>query len=142
MLAGETDFIDEARLWRRRMGGTLVHQTPMIASVAMRFDARLGALDACYACTLTLAEALSGRPGIRIRPERPHANMLHIFFDAPAEAVTDRRDAIAARDGVWVIGDARPTDTPGWSCCELYVGDTLLELGDGPVVARFGELVG
>jgi len=142
VLAGETDFIGEARLWRRRMGGTLVHQSPMIASAAMRLDARLGALDACYARTLTLAKILSGLPGIRINPARPHANMLHIFFDASADALMDRRDAIAARDGVWVIGEARPTDTPGWSCCEMYVGDTLVELDDRPVVSSFTELLG
>ena len=142
VLAGDSAFIDEARLWRSRMGGTLVHQSPMIASAAMRLDARLGALDACYARTLSLAEALGGVTGLRINPARPQTNLIHLYFDAPAQDVTDRRDAIAERDGVWVIGDARPADTPGWSFCELYVGDTLAELDNETVAARFAQLLG
>jgi threonine aldolase len=55
VLAGDQDFIAEARIWRRRMGGTLVHQSPIIISAAMRLDARLAQMDACHARALTLA---------------------------------------------------------------------------------------
>jgi threonine aldolase len=37
VLAGPVDFIAQARLWRRRLGGTLFHLSPMVASAAMRF---------------------------------------------------------------------------------------------------------
>jgi len=142
VLAGDADFIAEARLWRRRMGGTLVHQSPMIASVAMRLDARLAQLDACYARTLSLAEALSGVPGLEVNPATPHTNMLHLYLAAPAETVLDRRDAIAERDGVWLIGGARPAEVPGWCVTEIYVGDTLVEQDNERVVAWLGELAG
>ena len=71
VLAGDEDFIAEARLWRRRMGGTLIHQSPMIVSAAMRLDARLAQMDACYARALGLAaglgEAFRGCGSIRPR---------------------------------------------------------------------------
>ncbi|MGY1955175.1 beta-eliminating lyase-related protein, partial [Pseudomonas pergaminensis] len=38
LLAGDTDFIQQARLWRKRLGGTLIKQSPMVVSTAMRFD--------------------------------------------------------------------------------------------------------
>jgi threonine aldolase len=142
VLAGDEDFVAEARIWRKRLGGTLVRQSPMIASAAMRLDARLAQLDACYARALSLAEALSGVPGLRVNPARPHTNMMHLYFEAPAEAVLDRRDGIAERDGVWLIGGARPAEVPGWSVSELYVGDTLVELGDDEVAPRMRALLG
>jgi threonine aldolase len=142
VLAGDEDFIAEARLWRQRMGGTLYHQSPMIASAAMRLEARLAQLRACYDRALSLAEALSGIPGLRVNPARPHVNMMHLYFEAPAKAVLERRDAIAERDGVWVIGGARAAEVPGWSVGELYVGDTLVGLGDEDVVPRIRELLG
>jgi threonine aldolase len=142
VLAGDADFVAEARLWRRRMGGTLIHQSPMIASAAMRLDARLAQMDACYARALSLAGALAGAPGIKINPATPHTNMMHLYFEAPAEAVTERRDAIAARDGVWVVGGPKPAEVPGWCVSELYVGDTLLGLDNAQVVAWLRELVG
>jgi threonine aldolase len=141
LLAGDEDFIAEARIWRRRMGGTLVHLSPMIASVAMRLDARLAQMDACYARALALAEALAGVPGLRVNPARPHTNMMHVYFEAPAEAVLDRRDAIAEREGVWLTG-AKPAEVPGWSVGEIYVGDTLLALSDEVVVTWLRALLG
>jgi threonine aldolase len=142
VLAGDADFIAEARVWRRRMGGTLYHQSPMIASAAMRLDSRLAQLDACYERALGLAKALSSIPGLRVNPNPPHINMLHLYFEASAETVLERRDAIAERDGVWVVGGARAAEVPGWSVGELYVGDTLVGLADDDVVARFRELLG
>ena len=142
VLAGDADFIAEARLWRRRMGGTLIHQSPMIVSAAMRLDARLAQMDACYARALSLAAALAEVPGVRVNPATPQTNMMHLYFDAPAESVMQRRDAIAERDGVWLIGGVRPAEIPGWSVTELYVGDTLVEHANEPVVAWLRTLVG
>jgi threonine aldolase len=142
VLAGDEDFIGEARLWRRRMGGTLIHQSPMIASAALRLDSRLAQMDDCYARALSLADALSATPGIRVNPARPQTNMMHLHLDAPAAAVLDRRDEIAQRDGVWVIGGARPAEVPGWCVSEIDVGDTLVELADSEVVPRLRGLLG
>jgi threonine aldolase len=140
VLAGEADFIAEARLWQRRMGGNLVTQTAMVASAAMRMDARLAVLDACYARALGLAQGLAGVPGIRVNPATPQANMLHVFFDAPREAIVRRRDEIAESGGVWVISDPRPADVPGWCAAEIYVGDTLAQSDDDAVLPLFARL--
>ena len=123
------------------MGGTLIHQSPMIASAAMRLDARLAQMDALYARALSLAEALAGVPGLMVNPATPHTNMMHLYFQAPAEALLDRRDAIAERDGVWLIGGAKPAEVPGWCVSELYVGDNLLALDDAEVVAGMRALL-
>ena len=48
MLAGDESFIANAKLWRRRMGGTLPRMSPMIATAAMRIDARLAILEQCF----------------------------------------------------------------------------------------------
>jgi len=141
VLAGDADFVANARLWQRRMGGTLVRQSPMVASAAMRFDTRLALMDACYQRTLTLAEKLKELQGMRINPAVPQTNMLHIFFDAPADQVADTRDAIAAAEKRWVVGNVRPADVPGWSVTELYVGDTLLQLDNAQVLPFFERLV-
>jgi threonine aldolase len=142
VLAGDQPFIAEARHWRRRMGGTLYHQSPMIASAAMRLEARLALMDACYARTLSLAAALADIPGFRINPTTPHTNMMHLYIDAPADIVLERRDEIAARDGVWLIGGARPAETPGWCMAEIYVGDTLVGLGNDQVAPLMRQLLG
>ena len=142
VLAGDADFIAEARLWQRRLGGNLVGQTAMLASAALRLDARLAALPACYERALSLAHGLEGVSGLRVEPTTPQTNMMHIFLDAPPEAVTRRRDEMAAEDGVWVINEPRAADVPGWSVTELYVGDTLVGIENAEVVGRIARLLG
>lgn len=140
MLAGTDAFIAEARLWRRRLGGTLYHFGPMVASAAMRFDARLASMPALYRRTLALASALRSLSGLRVNPAVPHTNMLHLWFDAPADAVMEARDRIAEESGQWLINAVRPAEVPGWSMTELYVGDALLGADDDRVLPFFTRL--
>jgi threonine aldolase len=141
LLVGEKDFIASAKLWRRRMGGTLIHQSPMVASAAMRFDARLSVLDACYARTVALAKVLNAVPGVRTLPTVPQCNLLHIFFDAPEETVMRARDDLARTEKCWLFGQASPADVPGWSRTELYVGDALLSISDDRILPLFKQLM-
>jgi hypothetical protein len=112
----------------------------MAASAAMRFDARLAQLDACFERTKQLALALKDVPGIRVNPVVPQANMLHLFFDASVDQVMQARDRIAVEEERWVINQARQTDVPGWSYAEIYVGDNLLPLADSEVVPYIARL--
>jgi len=61
--------------------------------------------------------------------------MLHLHFDAAADAINDARDALAQAEGCWLIGNARPSEVPGWSYAELTVGEHLLGLDNARVRA-------
>ncbi|MBK9115573.1 MAG: threonine aldolase [Betaproteobacteria bacterium] len=142
LLAGDAAFVAEARVWRRRYGGTLSQLHPYIASAAMRIDAQLAKMPAYRARALALAKALAAIPGLRILPSPPQVNMFHVHIDAPAPALATARDRLAAEDGVWLAGGFAEAATPGWSVTEIYVGDNLLALADADVAAWFARLVG
>jgi threonine aldolase len=140
VLAGGEDFIAQARLWRRRMGGTLYHLSPLVASAAMRLDERLALMPALYQRTLTLATGLAALPGLKVSPAVPHTNMLDLYFDAPAHDVLHARDLIAQRSGCWLLGGLRATAVPGWSKANLYVGDQLLGADNERVLPLFAQM--
>lgn len=140
LLAGSEAFIAQARLWRSRFGGTLYHLSPMVVSAAMRFDERLALMPALYERALSLADGLQALRGLRVNPQRPHCNLFHLFFDAPADAVLEARDALAERSGCWLVDGVRPAEVPGWSVSELYVGDHLLRAGNERVIPLFENL--
>ena len=142
LLAGTEDFVANARLWRRRMGGTLYHLSPMVVSAAMRFDERIALMPALYARTLDLAAGLRHQAGLRMNPAVPHTNMLHLHFDAGVDAVLRARDELAAATGCWLVDGVRPSEVPGWSVSELYVGDHLLQADNARVLPRFAQLCG
>lgn len=141
LLAGDAAFVQQARLWRRRLGGTLIKQGPLVASAAMRFDQRLDILDACYQRTLGLASCLQAISGIRIVPRTPQVNMLHVYFDADREALLEARDAIAQQHGCWLFGHVQTTDVPGWCKIEYYVGDQTLRVDDERIGSLFTQLM-
>jgi threonine aldolase len=141
MLLGPEDFIAEARVWRRRQGGTLVQLHPFVASAAMRLDAQLAKMPAYRARALKFAHALSDGDRFVIEPQPPQVNLFHLHLPAPAAAVTRARDAVAVQDGAWLAGRAAEARVPGWSTVELYVGDNLLALEDAVVVPLYAKLL-
>jgi threonine aldolase len=141
MLLGPEEFIAEARIWRRRHGGTLVQLHPLVASAAMRFDAQLAKMPAYRARALELAVGLSTIAGIVVDPQPPQVNLFHVHFDAPPAALTAARDQIASEDGAWLAQRIAVGKTPGWSSTEIYVGDNLLLHDNSTVVPLFARLI-
>jgi len=140
MLAGDDAFVAQARLWRKRLGGTLYHLSPMVAAAAMRFDQRLALMPTLYQRTLAFASALQRHAWLRVNPAVPQVNLLHLHFDAPADAVLEARDALAEEAGCWLFDNVRQVDVPGRSMTEIYVGDRLLMIADARIGALFERL--
>jgi threonine aldolase len=140
VLAGSEDFIAQARHWRRRMGGTLVHLSPFVASAALRFDERLALMPALVQRTRNLAVDLHRMTALRVNPAQPATNMFHLYFDGDAQAVLELRDQVATQTGCWLFERVRPAEVPGWSLSELYIGDRLLAADEARVTAAFAQL--
>ena len=98
-------------------------------------------MPALYQRTLGFASELRRHPRLRVNPEVPQANLLHLHFDAPAQAVMQARDALAEETGCWLFDNVRPVDVPGRSVTEIYVGDRLLAAADARIGALFERLV-
>lgn len=144
VLAGSDAFVAQARLWRRRFGGTLHHLSPLVVPAAMQFDDRLALMPALYDCTLKFARGLSGQAAFRVNPAVPQVNMLHLWIAATVDVAERARDRIAEEEGAWLVGGLRPAEVPGWCVTEIYVGDRLLAADSERVqrlFARFGARV-
>ena len=141
MLLGPEDFIAEARIWRRRHGGTLVQLHPFVASAAMRLDMQLAKMPAYRARALDFAAGLSTIDGVVIDPQPPQVNLFHAHFAAPPSALTAARDQIASEDGAWLAQRIGPGKTPGRSSTEIYVGDNLLSHDNSTAVPLFAKLL-
>ncbi len=140
LLAGDAALVAEARVWRRRHGGTLPQLHPFVASAAMRFDAQLAKMPAWRARAATLAEGLARVPGVRLLPSPPQVNMFHLHVAAAPAALADARDRIALEDGVWIAPRFAPAQVAGTSFTEIYVGDGLLAAADEDVLPWFAKL--
>lgn len=130
MLLGDDNFIEQARVWIKRMGGNLVQQTPYVVSAAMQFDERLAAIPGWFARTKTLVQMLAQYPALRVNPAEPNCNMLHLYLPVSAARCNEIRNQIAKDERVWLFGNARNTALPQQCMVEMYIGESFQAMGD------------
>ncbi|MGJ9416254.1 threonine aldolase family protein [Massilia sp. CMS3.1] len=128
LLLGSRDFVERAAEWFRRQGGDVIHRSPYVVSAAMQFDARLASMPDYFRRTELLYELLRAHPDIRINPDKPAANMLHLHLPVSRERLLAIRAELAERHGIWLFNRVSDGVLPGTSYFELYVGDNLLNV--------------
>lgn len=141
MLLGPRPFIDEAKLWQKRMGGTIYSVLPYVASAAMRLPERLPRIPLYRERALSLGEHLSPIKGLWVLPDPPQVNMMHLLLDLGPEEALAARDRVAEETGLWLFGSTRPLQVPGRSRFELYVGERALEVEPEEVARAFKLLL-
>jgi threonine aldolase len=140
-LAGPADLIREARLWQRRHGGNLVHLYPMTLSGEFGLDRRLGRVDDYYHKALEVAAVLSSLPGVRVLPDPPHTNMMHVFLEGDQERLLAAAKRVAREHDVDLFGSLTETILPDIHRFELTLGDASLEFSAEELRTLFETLL-
>jgi len=138
-LAGPADFVEEARRWRKRMGGTIFRMTPEAVSALVGLRDRLPLMGECVAWARALAAALP--PGVTVHPEVPLANTFELYAAGDADAVNERLIDFMTEHKPALTHPWRATDEPGRITCELAIGDAALDLDPAQIARRIGDLV-
>jgi threonine aldolase len=99
VLCGSAEFIEEARIWRKRLGGGMRQAGILAACGIVSLTQMVGRLSEDHARARRLAEALARLEGLDVDPERVPTNIVMARTSEPA-AEWQRRLADA---GVWAI---------------------------------------
>lgn len=140
VLAGEQDFVDHARVWRDRLGGSVDRAWPMALTAERGLAALLPRMAEFATRARKLAEVLSRIPGVHVFPDPPQTAMFHLIMDAARPAV--RTAAEQLREGplvpprfVW------PSTSPRHSRYEITVSEQLDEVTDAEIGDLLAELM-
>jgi threonine aldolase len=133
VLAGTTNLIRDAEVWKRRLGGAL-RQSGILAAAALHalhgFEKRL-AQD--HVLARSLAAGLSKIPGIALLYEPVETNLVFVDLSAAGVGAVDLRDRLS-KDGIRVGAES------GYVL--RFVTHSGIGLGDvREVVERLGELL-
>jgi threonine aldolase len=140
-LAGPADFIAEARVWQRRHGGALVTLYPFVLSARAGLRDRLGRIEAYVARAGAVARRLAAIPGVRVVPDPPQTNMMHVVLPGDPAVLLDESARIARDERVSVFTWLRASEVPGFSTFELTVGDGAMALDDALLARLFRRVV-
>ncbi|MDQ6419424.1 beta-eliminating lyase-related protein [Paenibacillus sp. LHD-117] len=127
ILAGDLDFMEEAKPWKRRHGGDLISLYPYILAADYYMERRLPKMERYYREAVELAEMFNGCEGVRTLPEMPVSNMFHVFFEASKEKAEAVLAEVAIETGV---GLARVLQDGGEAGCkyEVSLGDLYADI--------------
>ncbi|MCL2464223.1 MAG: beta-eliminating lyase-related protein, partial [Micrococcales bacterium] len=126
VLLGAEDVIAEARVWRRRMGGTIYRNTAEAVSALAGLRHRLPVMSECVRWARAFAAALPAT--ITVRPAVPHTNQFFVFAGGDPDAINARLLAYVKANDLALGGPWRATGEPGRAMAELNIGDGALEL--------------
>lgn len=87
ILAGDRDFTDKSKVWKRRHGGDLISLYPYYLSADYYFDQRINKMEQYYEEAKELAALYNGCEKVTTRPAVPVSNMFHVHIEAPKEKV-------------------------------------------------------
>ncbi len=140
-LAGPAAFIAEAQLWQRRHGGNLVQLYPFVLSARANLRRRLDRFSAYYQRAQAVARVLSAIPGIKVKPDPPQTNMMHVYLECDSDALLEAGTEIARTERVLLFRRLMPLGVPGVAAFELAIGDAADALTDEEIGAYFGQLM-
>jgi threonine aldolase len=128
VLAGPAGVIDQARVWRRRHGGTLPRLFPLVAAARPGFAELLPQIEAFCAHARAVAGALREVPGVDVVPDPPQTPMFHLHLRGDGDAIFERALTVAREQRVWILPALQPTALPGVSRAEITIGEPALAI--------------
>ncbi len=140
-LAGEEDVILEARIWRRRHGGTLFGLWPNAASGLAGLRKRLPLMPTYFEHARAIADELRGIAGVEIVPDPPQTPMMHLRLRVDEKAFVTNARRFAEEESLFTWPGTAPTDTPSIRGVELTVGEATLQFTPAEVARIVNELM-
>lgn len=87
VLCGPADFIDRARIWRKRLGGGMRQAGLLAACGIVSLTKMVDRLAEDHARAKRMAKALQGLPGLSVDADDVETNMVMVETELPAEEI-------------------------------------------------------
>lgn len=140
-LAGPVEVIDEARTWRRRMGGTVFTMFPFALAALRGLDELLPRMGEFHARAHELAVALRAA-GATVTPDNVRSVAFRLFAQGAPDELRERAVELMERTGVLVPDRWAASETPGWSFAEVTVSAATMTASVNEVVGPLMAVVG
>lgn len=141
MLVGDADFIARAKVWQRRVGGTLYALYPYVIAAREGLAQHLAALPERRQHARWLAGQLNLLPGISTWPAIPQTNMFRLRVRCKPEAFLAQGERWMKQHQIALIPPPYRTDADTLHC-EINVGDAFDMLSKeewADWISRFGQ---
>jgi threonine aldolase len=141
ILAGEKDFIAEAKLWQSRHGGKVFTLFPQVLSAKYGLENFLPEMPQFHARAVELAEVLAKVPGVSIVPNPPHTNAFQVYVPGEPKKLEEAHLKMAAENKTWLAGWYSETALPDLTMLEISVGKATAAFSNAEIVELIKQLI-
>jgi threonine aldolase len=141
VLAGDTGFVEHARVWRNRLGGNTASSWPMAMAAERGLDELLPRMPEFLARAKSIAGLLAGIPGVQVVPSPPQTPLFHVHLAAEPARVTDQAKLLAEKTGLLVFGRVMRLPNPLTCAFEISVTEQLDDVRDDEIRDFVSELM-
>ncbi|HEX3958401.1 MAG TPA: beta-eliminating lyase-related protein [Trebonia sp.] len=137
-LLGPADFVAEARIWRRRLGGTIYHMTAEAVSALVGLRDQLPLLGDAVAWARAFAAELPS--SVTVQPGVPHTSQFMVYAAGDADIVNERVLALIEEHHIG-LPTWHPAQEPGRIRAELIVTGAALGLDPAEMAALVASVI-
>jgi threonine aldolase len=137
VLVGSPELVEQARVWRRRHGGTLPWLWPFALGARRGLREHLPRMPEYVAHAQALAAAIAEVAEVVVPPVTP---LFHVLLPGEPAVVEEVMLDVSEESGVF-LGGADPGPRPGVARREVYAGAAALEITPAEAADLFGRVV-
>lgn len=141
ILAGPADFIEKAKIWQRRHGGNLFTQAPNVISAKLGMERELPQMGAYCQRAAEIANRLRLIHGIKVVPEYPPTNMMHLHLRGAREPMEYALWEIARDAGVLLFRSLEPTQEPDVWKVEITISRSSMNIEAQEIFTAFSKIL-
>lgn len=139
ILAGNQEFTQQSKVWKRRHGGDLISLYPYIISANHYFDQRISKMEQYYENAKELAKLFNSCPFIQTKPAVPQSNMFHVHITRSKEQVEAIFKEFYYETGIGLTSYLREENQSSVSF-EVSIGDQYNSIPKDKVQKAFQSL--
>lgn len=140
VIAGDSDFIDDLKQWRSRMGGDLFTAFPYVLTALWGLDNYLPRIPEFHQRAITLSNVIANRLGSQAIPNPVQCNGFLVELAVSSNTLEQRALALAEKEKIWLFD--RIFDLGPERCrFEIQVGDALDDWRDDELVEVLEKLI-
>jgi len=136
ILAGDTDFTQQSKVWKRRHGGDLISLYPYIITADYYFEQRVNHMARYHQEAQELARLYNQCHAIETKPTIPVSNMFHVHVHLPQEQFEAILIEVYAATGIGLTAYLRAYNETTCSY-EVSIGDRYAEIPADALQAAF-----
>ncbi|MFJ2032752.1 threonine aldolase family protein [Streptosporangium sp. NPDC087985] len=140
VLASDAATIEEARVWRSRLGGGISEAWPLAAVALVHLDDVLARMPIFRDHAIALAAAINADGAARTVPSVPQSPLFHVHVPASGQAVERVGTEILAERGIQIFLRVRSSPSPETCGFEICVGENAMDFTPEEVAELIREL--